>query len=151
MGTLTYEFFPNLVYNISFRPKCSKDIPIDSERVVKVYLNGSLLPSANAPEDFDESIVEQKHAIRESVNSVPLKFRIDDRRKGKVYLKNFRFLVSGLTDSGQRKEAPQELKEDPKGKKDNGTDPQNQEGRHEAGEEVTQFDRRKNNKFASEE
>lgn len=57
-ATLTYEFYPNIIYNINFKPKCSQYIAIDHLKPVNVYINGNLLSPGDAPEDFDEEIIE---------------------------------------------------------------------------------------------
>jgi hypothetical protein len=122
-ATLTYEFFPNIVYNINFKPKCSKFIEIDHLKPVDVYINGGLLNPGDAPEDFDEEIIEQKHLVREGTNSLELKFRMPERRKGKVYLKNFKF-----TSKNMLNDAPKSVHREGNGAYDpnlNGTDPQN--------------------------
>jgi len=50
---LTYEFFPNIVYNINFNPRCSKYIEINHLKPVKVYINGEELASGDNPGDFN--------------------------------------------------------------------------------------------------
>ena len=152
-ATLTYEFFPNVIYNIYFEPKCSKFIEIDNLRPVIVYIDGKELAPGEAPEDFDEEIVEKKHLVVASKNSLELKFRMEDKRKGKAYLKNFKFSVDSV-DNGVPKSVHNG---DQNGKYDHkhhqGADPQNKEGDYnlKAGFEANQFEQIKHNKFYSQE
>jgi hypothetical protein len=138
IATLTYEFFPNIVYNINFKPRCSKHIPIDKLKPVKLLLNGKLVPPGDAPVDFDESVVEQKNYIDEYTNSVEVKFKMEDRRKGKVYLKDFKFSTKNMIN-----DVPKSVHREGNGAYDprngNGTDPQNQFGDKGAGEETAKF------------
>jgi hypothetical protein len=123
-ATLTYEFYPNIVYNINFYPKCTKHIEISNLEPVRVFINGNLLSPGDAPEDFDEAIIEQKHLVQETVNSLELKFRVSSRRKGNVYLKNFHFSSKNMLNDAPKSvhRGPETGAADPDNK---GTDPQN--------------------------